>query len=104
VIVGTFDKVSEPDPLSELPTTAETAGTQSEVCDLCLYWVVSISIKHFDIFNLSIRIPLNSMVFSILKFKIENNKDLLLKLKHRLLRKLGVFSFSFSFHQILTYP
>jgi hypothetical protein len=34
--------------------------------------MVSILNKYFDTFILSIRIPLNSMVFPVLKFKIEN--------------------------------
>jgi hypothetical protein len=55
---------------SNPPRVSEKSSVQ--VCDLCLSWVVSISNKHSDIFKLSICIPLNSMVFPILKFKIES--------------------------------
>jgi hypothetical protein len=68
---------------SELPTHTESVRKLSaQVYVLHLSWVVRISIKHFDIFKLSIHIPLNSTVFPILKFKIEINKKSSFKLQH----------------------
>ena len=34
---------------SELPTPAESAGNIVQVSELCLYWVISMLSKHFDI-------------------------------------------------------
>ena len=82
---------------SEVPTPAEKAGKNAQVSVLCLLWVVSISISHFCISRPSFRIPLNSTVFSILKFKIEIYKRSSMKFIHRLLSKYGVVSCSFSF-------
>jgi hypothetical protein len=59
---------------------------------LYLSWVVSILIKHFDIFKLSIRIPLNSTVFPILKFKIENKQRSSFGIHHLLSSRLASFS------------
>jgi hypothetical protein len=64
----------------------------AQACDLCLSWVISIGIKHFDIFKLSIHIPLNSTVFPILKFKIENG------VYQRLSSKMASFHTNISFH------
>ena len=86
---------------SEVPTPAEKAGKNAQVSVLCLLWVVSISISHFCISRPSFRIPLNSTVFSILKFKIEIYKRSSMKLKHRFLRKYGVVDCSLLFQQFL---
>ena len=86
-----------PTTLKELPTPTENVGLSAQVCAKCLSRVISISVKHFCISRPSFRIPLNSTVFSKLKFKIEIHKRSSKELKHRLLSKYSVVKCSFSF-------
>jgi hypothetical protein len=54
--IGTINQlpigVGTSNPWSELSTHTEIViKIGAQVCDLCFSWLVSISIKHFDIFN-----------------------------------------------------
>ena len=103
----TYPKIAGREPLIERsklhPMGVETSDPYNNCRDKCLIecfvslMVVSISIRLFAISTSSFRIPLNSMVFPILKFKIKIHKRSSMKLEHRFFSKQSVVNCSVSF-------
>jgi hypothetical protein len=86
-IVGRTDAL--PTKVSELPTPTKKAGLSAQVCAKCLSKNMLAFQGRFGIFHSIFRIPLNSTMFSILKFKIKIYKRFSIKLKYHLFSKLG---------------